>query len=200
VLNADTSKEYIGEDGNLQRRAAGEDWLHMIIQQAAGGIRFDACEELILEIDFEITHADIMDTEVGASQFQWIFALRDYASPQNEGFWFNLTLYDDRYTQTMFTGTQMFDSGKDDASGNFIYAPKGEKYLDEPVTAGKKVSISLDIKPLLAEAFASAQSHGALPNAKVENMGLTSQNIGWEVSNIAKVGLTITKLGLKVKD
>ena len=64
---------------------------------------------------------------------------------------------------------------------------------------GKKYAIDLDIRPLLEEAFRSAKEKGALKESAFESMALNSMNIGWEVTNVSDVCVTIGNLGLKVK-
>jgi hypothetical protein len=199
-LNADTSKEYVNSEGSLQARTSGEDWLHMILGQSAGGIYINNVEEIWVELEFTLTENMQVDTSIGASQFQWIFSIKDYESIISDYYWFNITIFDNRYDTIDFSGTSMYDSGKEDATGKFIYAPAGNKYLTENIEIGKTYKINMNFKPLIIEAFNEAKAKGALEQSKLENMALNSLNIGWEVSNIAKVGIDISKISLSVVD
>ena len=99
----DTSKEYLNEAGQISPRVNGEDWVHLILGQSAGGLRVTEWSEIWVELDFTLTKTNILSEEGGASQFQWIFSVKDKESVIGDYFWFNLTLYDNRYP--VFEGT-----------------------------------------------------------------------------------------------
>lgn len=204
-LDIDSSKEYINpETGALQPRANGEDWIHMILSQQAGVVYLDQVEELIMELDFTLTACETYDSSIGAAQFQWIFSVHDKASDGTmnvEYFWFNVTLFDNRYES--FPGTQMFDGGKADATGKFIYAPTGAELFGEEsggkVETGKTYHVRLNLKEYMKNAFDLAKEKGALQNSEWENMAVNGFNIGWEVSNVSKVGVKIANMSLRSK-
>jgi len=196
-LNIDTTKEYIDQaTSQIVKRSEGEDWVHMIIEQSAGGIVVNDYEEIILEIDFTITKNEVIDASFGTAQFQWIFSVKDMKSVINDYFWFNFTFFDALYES--FPGTQIYDGGKADATGKFIYAPKTSTYLNEPLEIGKKYSVKINIRPFIENAFSIAQNKGALTESLFSDMALSSFNLGWEVSNVSKVGVDISNLSLKV--
>jgi len=199
-LNADTTKEYVNSEGELQKRSSGEDWLHMILGQTAGGIYLNDVDEIWVEIEFTLTENMQIDTTIGASQFQWIFSIKDYKSIVSDYYWFNITIFDNRCDTIDFEGASIYDSGKVDATGKFIYAPAGNNYMTEKIETGKTYKINMDFKPYFIEAFNQAKAKGALEQSQLEDMALNSLNIGWEVSNIAKVGIDISKLSLSVID
>ena len=202
-LNIDSSKEYIDQStGALQPRREGEDWIHMILSQTAGVVYLDEVDELIMELDFTLTECEIYDNSIGAAQFQWIFSVHDKASSamEKEYFWFNVTLFDNRYE--IFPGTQMFDGGKADATGKFIFAPTGQQLFGESggkVEVGTTYHIRLNLKEYMQNAFNIAKEKGALKNSSWENMAVNGFNIGWEVSNVSKVGVKISNMSLKTK-
>lgn len=197
-LNADTSKEYIDENGDILPRRDGEDWVHMILGQAAGGVRVADYSEVRVRIEFTVTEWELYDRTGGASQFQWIFSIKDYASEVGDYFWFNMTFFDDRYTEAVFPGNGLYDGGKEDATDKYIFAPSGAYYSEDPIQVGQTYNIDIDIKPLVREAFDDAKQKGALQQSEFENMGLNSLNIGWEVTDVAKVGVKIKGLSLWV--
>ncbi len=199
-LNVDTTKEYIDQaTGDPVIRKNGEDWVHMIIQQTPGVVYLNEVESFIMELDFTVTENIEYDNSIGAAQFQWIFSIHDKASTLKEYMWFNVTLFDNRYE--VFPGTQMIDSGKADSTGMFIYAPTGEELFPETggrVEIGRTYHVKLDLKAYMKAAFELAQSKGALPNSKWEDMAINGFNIGWEVSNLSKVGVKIENMSLRV--
>jgi len=116
-------------------------------------------------------------------------------------YWFNICLFDNRYD--VFPGTQMYDGGKADATGKFIYAPTGTELFGESggkVEVGKTYHVTLDLKEYMKQAFDIAKSKGALVESEWENMRVDGFNLGWEVSNLAKVGVEISNLALKKVD
>ncbi len=197
-LNVDTSKEYCDDQGNLVPRRNGEDWVHMILQQSAGGVVISDYNEINVEIDFTITDFEIFDSSIGDDQFQWIFSIKDKDSVINDYFWFNLTLFDALYKE--YPGYEQYDGGKADATGKFIYAPKSSMLYEGEIEVGKEYSVKLNIRPLLEEAFNKAKAKGALAESEFTSMVLNTLNIGWEVSNISKVGVKISHLSLNVNE
>ena len=73
------------------------------------------------------------------------------------------------------------------------------KLYEGSIETGKAYKIRLNIRPLLQEAFDIAKEKGALEESKFESMALNSLNIGWEVTNVAEVGVKISHLSLNVK-
>ena len=199
-LVVDTTKEYVNQEtGRPAIRQNGEDWVHMIIQQTPGVVYLDQVEAFIIELDFTITENIEYDNSIGASQFQWVFTVHDKASVLNDYMWFNVTLFDNRYD--VFPGTQMYDGGKADSTGKFIYAPKGRDLFPESggkVEVGTTYHVKLDLKQYIKEAFELAKTKGALAESEWKNMAINGFNIGWEVSNLAKVGVKIENMSLRV--
>ncbi len=198
-MNIDTSKEYIDQaTGELQPRRGGEDWVHMILQQSTSTVYPSECERLEIDLEFSFTSLDMIeDNDSTASQFQWIFGIHDKNSAIDDYMWFNLTLYDSRYES--FPGTQMFDGGKDDATGKFIYAPTSEQIFGsdfKKFTVGQTYRVKLDLLSFMRQAFTAAQQKGALADAKWENMAFNGFNLGWEVTNVAKAGVHINNMSL----
>lgn len=199
-LNIDTTKEYVDQaTGEPVIRRNGEDWVHMIIQQTPGVVYLSQVDSFIMELDFTVTENIEYDNSIGAAQFQWIFSLHDKASPINDYMWFNVTLFDNRYE--IFPGTRIFDNGKADATGKYIYAPTGEELFPADggkVEIGKTYHVRLDLKAYMQQAFQLAKEAGALSGSKWEDMAVNGFNIGWEVSNLSKVGVKIENMSLKV--
>lgn len=199
-LCIDTTKEYVDQEtGDPVIRGNGEDWVHMIIQQTPGVVYLDQVEAFIMALDFTVTENIEYNNSIGASQFQWIFSIHDKASTLGDYMWFNVTLFDNRYE--VFPGTKLYDGGKADATGKFIYAPSGNDLFPESggkVDVGVTYHVKLDLKQYMKEAFELAKSQGALTESRWEDMAVNGFNIGWEVSNLAKVGVKIENMSLRV--
>ncbi len=198
TLNVDTTKEYVDQEtGEIVPRKDGEDWVHMILEQSPGTVYLDQVESFVMSLDFTLDRCEVTDDSIGAAQFQWIFGVHDKTSPIGDYFWFNVTLFDDRYE--IFPGTQMYDGGKADATGKFIYAPTGEELFGESggkVEVGVTYHVELDLKKYMKEAFDIAQSMGAMEQSSWEDLSVSGFNLGWEVSNVCAVGVTIENLSL----
>ena len=201
-LKVDSTKEYVNQaTGTLQKRVDGEDWIHMILSQQCGTVYLDQVDSFVMELDFKLTQEEILDNSIGAAQFQWIFSVKDAESRLGDYYWFNVCLFDNRYD--VFPGTQMYDGGKADSTGKFIYAPTGTELFGESggkVEVGKTYHVTLDLKAYMKQAFDIAKSKGALAESEWKNMRVNGFNIGWEVSNLAKVGVEISNLALKKVD
>jgi len=202
ALKVDSTKEYVNQTtGKMQKRVEGEDWIHMILSQQSGTVYLDQVDSFVMELDFTLTQEEILDNSIGAAQFQWIFSVKDAESRLGDYYWFNVCLFDNRYD--VFPGTQMYDGGKADATGKFIYAPTGTELFGESggkVEVGKTYHVTLDLKTYMKQAFDMAKSKGALVESEWKNMRVNGFNIGWEVSNLAKVGVEISNLALKKVD
>lgn len=199
ALNVDTSKEYIDQaTGEFVPRAEGEDWVHMILSQSPGTVNLSQVDSFVMSLDFCLDACDVYVEDGYACQFQWIFSVHDKSGPVDDYFWFNVTLFDNRYE--VFPGTQMFDGGKADSTGKFIYAPTGEQLFGESggkVEVGKNYHVELDLKEYMRQAFEIGQSMGAMEHASWENLVVNGFNIGWEVTSVAKACVTISNLSLK---
>ena len=199
-LIVDTSKEYIDQEtGEIVPRREGEDWVHLILSGTSEVVYPAKIKALTISADVTVSECSVMDNLIGADQLQWIFQVRDMGSSAVDYFWFSITLFDNRYE--VFPGAQSFDGGKEDATGKFIYAPSGEALFgaeDAKMQTGVCRHMEIDIAPLLHEAFLAAKEKGALTQAQWENMAVNGFNLGWEVSNVAKVGAVLENLSIKV--
>jgi hypothetical protein len=105
------------------------------------------------------------------------------------------------YYYDVFPGTQLYDGGKADSTGKFIYAPTGKELFPQSggkVEVGTTYHVKIDLKKYMKEAFDIAKSKGALEESEWKNMAVNGFNIGWEVSNLAKVGVKIENMSLRV--
>lgn len=199
-LIADTSLEYIDQEtGQIVPRSEGEDWVHLILSGTSEVVYPAKAEALTVSADVTVDECTVTDDSIGADQLQWIFQVRDMRSSFIDYFWFSITLFDNRYE--VFPGAQSFDGGKEDATGKFIYAPSGEALFgpsDAKMQTGVSRHVEIDLIPLLREAFLAAQANGALPQATWENMAVNGFNLGWEVSNVARVCAVLENLSIKV--
>lgn len=203
ILTADTTKEYIDPmTGVMQPRREGEDWVHMILQQQLS-IPIAEQEEIIMSCEFSVKQCDVVDDSIGAAQFQWVFSVSDVTRQGKPGshIWFLVSLYDNRYE--IIPAFSMVDSGKADASNDYMYAPGGAALFGEEnakIRVGRKYRLTLDLKAQLYTAFNEALAGGYLDeNTAWENMRIDSFNIGWEVSNVSVSSVEISDISLTTR-
>lgn len=203
VLAIDTTKEYIDPaTGERLPRREGEDWVHMILQQSLD-IPIAECEEVIMACNFKVQQCDVYDTSIGAAQFQWILRIKDCTLQNQPGsaMWFLVSVYDDRYE--VYPGLAVADTGKADATQDFMYAPSGTALFGEAnanIRVGRPYELTLNLKTHLRKAFDEAYEKGYLNSeAKWENMRITGFNIGWEVSNVAACSVKIAHMSIKTR-
>lgn len=204
TLGVDTSREYIDPvTGRVRPRTSGEDWVHMILEQSAA-VQLAEVQSLTMSLDFTLETSELVNAAGGASQLQWIFSVHDkvHSTPLSaEYFWFNVTLYDNRYE--VFPGTDLFDGGKADSTGKYIYAPTGEELFGEgggKVETGVKYHVELDLCAYIRTAFEKAQSRGAMQQSRWEDLSINGFNLGWEVTNVSSVRATLENLSLKTEE
>jgi len=104
-------------------------------------------------------------------------------SPENPDYkdmiWFGIPLFDARHDVP--PRHYALDVGKDDATGKFICLLDGKRFWSGRTGNGQWRTLESDLLPLLREALTVAQEHGYLKQSGVEDLGLTTFNLGWEI-------------------
>ncbi len=171
-------------DGAL--RAEGVAWPHLLVEQSFGeGLPIG--EALRLQLQFRIDHcrADPRlspDPGLHTAQISAYFTVHNVtpAHPaQGDMIWFGIPLFDAR--DEVPRGHQALDRGQPDASGKFICTLPGERFWHAPTGKGDWHTLDTALAPLLREALAASQAHGHLADSTLDDLALTSFNLGWEV-------------------
>jgi hypothetical protein len=171
-------------------RQFGEPWPHLLVEQRfADPIRVADHTALPFQLAFRVTRCmpaawfmDDLDPGLHTAHvnaFWTVHPMRNGVVASNEMIWFGIPLFDARHA--IPPGHRALDTGAPDASGKFICTLDGERFWDTPTGNRQWHALSVDLKPLLAEALAISQEHGHLKDATLDELVLTSFNLGWEL-------------------
>lgn len=208
VLECISSTEY-GKNGITSNpRKNYESWPHLLIEHNwtdNNCLRISDKQEIRMCVDYTILKVEDKipvgkkDKSLHAAQFQWYITAQnrnELSEDYGRYIWFGLSFYDNRYEFTPFYAAQ--DGGKEHNTGAFIYTPDMQQILgvEGKTEIGKKVSVNVDILPLIKEAFTLAQQRNYLSQTKWKDLYIGHTNIGWEVPGTYDVAVEISKLNI----
>lgn len=196
TLELNASKEYI------EPRINGEGWSHLIMEQ--GLIE----QPLISEVDSITLNMDILlnkselymtDEEYNASlhtaqYIMYIVIQSNAAKDAGEFMWFGIPIYDARYLHMDERGQA--DAGTSGNTGKFIYQMPTLDYMPNGITVGEKIHINIDLIPYMRRAIDLANEKGFMINTTVDDLFLTSMNIGFEVPGTYDVSVELSNFSL----
>lgn len=188
------------EYGDMPRQYF-EDWAHLLIEQKIGPVKIVDLKSLILNLDAEITKCE---NKMGPDEFKpnlhtahitAIFIVKNINknSPSfNDFFWFGVPLFDARHD--IPKAHMAKDAGKADSSQKFIYTVDGKEFWNENINNGRWNNLKKDILPYIISGFEVSVERGYLKGANIEDVAITSCNIGWEVTGTFDCGIKIKNL------
>lgn len=196
TFTVNTSLEY------LAPRKDKEAWPHLIIEQGlVNQVEIKDLDELNLKMNVTLNKSDLMmsDTEYNESlhtaQFiMYIVVRTNSALDSGEFIWFGIPVYDARYNYIAENG--MIDAGTSGNTGMFIYHSPSNEYLPNSLPIGIEQQIDFDLIPYLSRALALAKQQDKFLNSTIEDLYLTSMNIGWEIPGTYDVSITISDFSL----
>ncbi|SDD57824.1 hypothetical protein SAMN04487894_110175 [Niabella drilacis] len=185
-------------------RKAGEDWAHLLVEQTFTKKPYlKDLEALIFKFSGRLTKAVLrmkkkdFDPGLHTAQFQLFITVQDLnpASPNHGDFlWFGIPFYDYRYKDIRMYAAQ--DLGKSDATGKFIYSMGSADFMKGSFHSGAWITIYKDILPMMKDAVKLAKQRGYLKGSAIEDLGVSSMNLGWEVPGTLDVGFEFKGLDL----
>ena len=190
-------------------RQLGEPWPHLLVEQRfPDPIRVAEHGALPFHLEFRIPRyapsvwfMDDLDPSLHTAHvnaFWTVGVLRDGHIQQQSMIWFGIPLFDARHA--IPPGHRALDTGAPEASGRFICTLDGERFWDTPTGNRQWHALSVDLKPLLAEALAISQEHGHLKDATLDELVLTSFNLGWELPGPYDAAIEIRNLRFQSED
>ncbi len=193
-LNA--SKEFTSPRQNK------EEWPHLLVQEAfSKQIMFNELESLKLTLDVtlhkEINHLseEEFQRDLHTSQYiMYIYVCSNAALDAGEFLYFGIPIYDYRYKIMNEAG--MIDAGTAGNTGKFIYQMPTYEYLPNGLVLGVKNHIEIDILASIARSLVLAQQYGKLMNSTIDNLYITSFNIGFENPGTIDTAIEIEGLSL----
>jgi hypothetical protein len=137
-----------------------------------------------------------------AAHFQIFFTLQNL-DRRNPGYgqylWFGVPLFDDRHPVPKAHIAK--DSGKEDATGMFIFTPDGAEFSGRSAHDREWITIDKDLLPLMREGLKTAWERGFLQDSRsLADYRISGMNLGWEVPGIFDAAMQIRDLSLEVEE
>lgn len=198
LLEVRGSHEYTG-----QFRKAGEPWAHLLIEQSyPQPIKLSEFTRLDFTLDTRVPFckraaepADKFDPGLHTAQVSAYWTIHDISPGRGDMIWFGIPIFDARYEVP--PAHYAIDGGKADASGKFICVLDGKRFWMGNTGDGNWRLLKTDLVPLIKEALHIAQEQGHLPKAKLEDLALTSFNLGWELPGPYDAAIEFRGLSLR---
>jgi hypothetical protein len=192
-----------GAEYGAQPRAAGDPWVHLLVQQdlaeppalaELASARFQVEARLRKAVKLPMTS---YAPDLHAAQFQVFLSVQNLnraSAGYGQYLWFGIPLYDDRHrvapahkAQDM-GGTQMF-----------IFTPSGDTYTRESAHDYGWVRIDHDLLPLMRKGLAAAWQAGFLQDSRaLTDYRIAALNLGWELPGAFDVEMQVRHLSLRV--
>ena len=185
-------------------RKQNEAWPHLLIEQAfPSKPLLKDMEDLTLFFEGRLVDCiskmpeNTFDPGLHAAQFQIFITVQDL-NPQSPKYgdylWFGVPFYDYRHKKNSVYAAQ--DVGKGDATGKFIYSLGTDDYMEGSFHDKQWIKIEKDIKPFIIKALGIAKERGYLTGSALDDFGLTSMNLGWEVPGTFDAGFEFSGFDL----
>lgn len=184
-------------------RQRGEPWPHLLVEQLLRPVACADWKALDFHLEFFVEKCEAstdlpQDPGLHTAQVGVFFTVHNInrKSPDyRDMIWFGLPVYDVRFG--MSPGHQALDIGKGDATGKFICTLEGSRFYQEEIFPGKWHTLSTNLIPQLQDALAASQAHGHFTHSTLDDLRLTSFNLGWEVPGAYDCAIHLRKLSLK---
>jgi hypothetical protein len=200
LLEARGIPEYAG-----RLRKEGEAWPHLLIeQQFSAPIRFQVWRRITFTIETRIASCTAdpalsakLNPGLHTAQVSafWTVVNDTKGNPDcGDMIWFGIPLFDARYdVPPQYCA---IDSGKDDATGKFICLLDGKRFWEGRTGDGSWRKLDADLTSLIGEALATAKEYGHLKNTRLEDLALTTFNLGWEITGPYDAAMEIRGLSM----
>ena len=193
IIELKATNEYNGHV-----RALGEEWPHLLIEQADIGNRcpkFDQLKSLRIAFETKLVYFNANETnpdpKLHAGMVNMFFTVQD----NDDYFWFGVPIFDNRY-KGLYPGFKAEDGGKDDATHKYIYNPEQKLFVNRTLWDKSFVKYDTDILPLIKQGVEEAKSKGYLKKADLSRMVITTMNLGWEMTGSYDGALAFKNLSL----
>jgi len=188
-------------DGKL--RAKGEPWPHLLVEQKLDvSIGELAGKPLRFRGQFKIMNCTLADWAEGkidsklhtaqVSAYWMVKAKTPDGTPQV--FWFGIPFFDARHR--IPPGHYAMDFAQSGPAAKFIANLEGERFWERTTGNGLWHELDVDLAPHLRYALERAQDHGHMEGVELEDLRLTSFNLGWEITGPYDAMLQVRDLAL----
>lgn len=196
VMELNASKEYD------HPRKDKEEWPHILFAEAfSAQPMIKDLESLVLQMNILMHKSEkhMTDAEYNPSlhTIQYIMYIYVYSAATLDAgqyMFFGIPIYDYRYKVMSEQG--MIDAGTAGNTGNFIYQMSTYEYLPNGLTVGKEEHIEIDLIQSLGNALILAQTYGKFTNSTIDDLYITSMNIGFEIPGTFDCSVELSGLSL----
>ncbi|MBN1818635.1 MAG: hypothetical protein JW828_14835 [Sedimentisphaerales bacterium] len=198
ILAVDSRPEYGGK-----LRSQGQPWPHLLVEQSIPHCpSISELAGLHFHIESRLLYADIFRLEgytrtLHCAQVPFVLTIQN-RNRRSKGYgdflWFVVPIYDDRARIPKPHIAQ--DTA--DPSAKLIYNPGGAAYTDRSLHDGQWITIDCDLLPFIGKALETAWQKGYLADSRdLKDYQISSMNLGWEVTGLARVAIQFRDLSLK---
>lgn len=196
VLELNASEEFSSP------RVQYQNWPHMILQEAfSNQVMFNELESLILNMQIKMhkmtNHMTSEEYNPSLHTIQFIMYIYLYSNSSldsGEFFYFGIPIYDYRHRTMAESG--MIEANSTGTNGKFIYQMPTVAYLPTGVDVGEKYDIKINLLDNMSRGLELAQSMGKLTHTTVDDLYITSMNVGFEITGTFDCSIEMSSLSL----
>ncbi len=197
VFDLKASKEY------SEPRKESQPWPHLLIEQeitqsnSVKNLNKIVCDAKFKLLKFNDYMGD-EKSDYHTAQFVWVVTLKDVnpLSPSYNSFiWVVMCPFDSRYEYAPLFTKQ--DTALPD--GEFIYSFCGRDFLDKPMKLGEESRIKIDLYGKLPMILACAQKNGFMQGSRLEDLVISSTNMGFEITGTFDCCVSVSDLIIDVE-
>ena len=196
IMELNASKEYD------HPRKDKEEWPHILFQESfTKQPLIKDLESLKLSMNVLMHKSEMhMTTEeynpsLHTIQYiMYIYVYSNAALDAGQYMFFGIPIYDYRYKVMRENG--LIDAGTAGNTGNFIYQMSTLDYLPNGLTVGQEEHIEIDLIQSISNALILAQTFGKLANSTINDLYITSMNIGFEIPGTFDCSIELSGLSL----
>ncbi|MBN2514204.1 MAG: hypothetical protein JXB18_14795 [Sedimentisphaerales bacterium] len=198
ILMLDSHPEFQGKF-----RQDGQPWPHLLVEQAiARSPSMAELKSLKFHIEAKLLEAECdMDegyrSSIHTAQVPFVLTIQN-CNPNSPGYgdfgWFIIPLYDQRYRDW----PEFIAQDTADPSKKMIYTPGAKACGVRSLHDRQWVTVDTDLLPILLKGMEKSWKRGYLAGSRdLHDYRISSFNLGWEVTGLAKASIQIRNLGLK---
>ena len=184
-------------------RGACDPWPHLLIEQEiTQNNKICDLEELVYNATFRLEALENFmgdqEREHHTAQFVWVLTLKD-DNPISQSYghfiWVVLPIFDSRYQFCPLFMNQ--DTALPD--GEFIYSFSSDTFFDKPLWSKEPTKLHFDLLPHILTILQSAQSKGYMVGTKIEDLIVSSMNMGFEITGTFHCQISVENLALTAR-
>jgi len=191
-------------------RTSNESWVHLLMQQNYDKdeiFHISSKESIIMESEFVVNECinhmgSAYNSGLHAAQVVWYLKItnkNEESEGYNRGIWFGLGVWDNRSAGSTTPEYIAHDAG----TNTLIVCPaSSETYKNRrglTPKVGESAKISVDVIPVLREAFIVAKERGYLPGSNWDDLYITHTNLGFEMPGTFDIDVSYKSIGVYVK-